>query len=258
MSEEVIGRDGEIVKRDETVVRPLNRWSTTVHLLLQHLHDKGIENCPRLVAVEGEYNEVLTFVSGDCYDYPLQGAIASELALESAAKLLRRLHDASADFLSLHQHEDLVWMLPPREPYEVICHGDYSPYNVALSGEQVSGVFDFDTAHPAPRIWDVAYGVYCFAPFKTDPVDALGSLSEQVQRARIFCDAYQLSEKDRQLLVDTMVMRLQTLVDFIHQQAQQGNAQFVANIRDGHDKAYIKDIDYIKENHQIITAGLLD
>ncbi|UGA53370.1 phosphotransferase [Vibrio sp. VB16] len=73
-------------------------------------------------------------------------------------------------------------MLEPREPFEFICHGDFTPYNVALSENTVVGVFDFDTAHPAPRIWDLAYSIYCWSPFKTDSVDKLGTIAEQVFR----------------------------------------------------------------------------
>ncbi|MEZ8140626.1 phosphotransferase [Enterovibrio sp. FF113] len=256
MEELVGGREGAIYKRGDIVVRPLNAWSSTVHLLLNHYHAQGLTECPTCLGVEGD-TELLSYVKGDAYNYPLTGAIASETALITAAKLLRKLHDASTSFLSKHHTDSLTWMLPARQPQEVICHGDYSPYNVALNGKTVVGVFDFDTAHPAPRVWDIAYAVYCWAPFKTDKIDALGTLIEQSERAKQFCDAYGATKQDRTALVDTMVARLTTLVRFMHDEANAGNEQFKANIEDGHHLSYLADIDYLKHNQETITARLL-
>ena len=77
----------------------------------------------------------------------------------SAAKLLRTYHDATESFITPETFK-LSWMLPVKEPAEVIVHGDFAPYNVALKGNRAVGIIDFDTAHPAPRLWDIAYAVY--------------------------------------------------------------------------------------------------
>lgn len=148
-------------------------------------------------------------------------------------------------------------MHPGREPIEVICHGDYAPYNVVLQGNQTVGIFDFDTAHPAPRIWDTAYAVYCWAPFKTHEYDALGDLNSQSVRAKQFCDAYGLCNVDREVLVMTMIDRVQALVDHMHSEASNGNEAFIENIRDGHHLAYLADIEYLRKNTDQITQSLL-
>jgi Ser/Thr protein kinase RdoA (MazF antagonist) len=149
-------------------------------------------------------------------------------------------------------------MLPSREPQEVICHGDFTPYNVALEGNEVVGVFDFDTAHPAPRVWDLAYSIYCWAPFKTDPIDTLGSLSEQIKRAKIFCDSYRASVAMREDLVEMMATRLQSLVDYMCQQASAGDKQFTNNLEDGHHLSYLKDIHYLQQNKVAIITGICE
>ena len=46
--------------------------------------------------------------------------------------------------------------MPPVEPAEIVIHGDFARYNCVLQDGNVAGVFDFDTAHPAYRLWDVA------------------------------------------------------------------------------------------------------
>jgi hypothetical protein len=255
MEELTGGREGSIYQDGDIVIRPLNPWSTTIHRLLTHLHQHGVNEAPKFIGIDGQ-TEQLSFVRGDTYNYPLTGAIATVEALSSAAKLLRKLHDASASFLSKHDSESLTWMLTPREPNEVICHGDFTPYNVALSGNHVVGVFDFDTAHPAPIIWDLAYSIYCWAPFKTDRIDGLGSLSDQISRSKIFCDSYGATSKQREQLPEAMVKRLTALVDFMHNEAQQGNQQFAANIEQGHHLAYLADIEYIRLNQTLIRQGV--
>ncbi len=149
-------------------------------------------------------------------------------------------------------------MLPIREPVEVISHGDFTPYNVALKGDTTVGVFDFDTAHPAPRVWELGYSIYCWAPFKTHEYDKLGQLNDQIARAKAFCDAYGASDSDRQALVDNMILRLENLVAYMKQQANEGNKQFAANIADGHHLAYEKDIAYLIQNRDQITLGLIE
>jgi Ser/Thr protein kinase RdoA (MazF antagonist) len=136
---------------------------------------------------------------------------------------------------------------------EVICHGDYAPYNVSLIGSETVGIIDFDTAHPAPRVWDIAYAVYCWTPFKTHEYDAMGDLESQSIRAEQFCDAYGLLEAERLVLVKAMTERVQSLVDHMHNEAGNGNQAFIENIKDGHHLAYLADIQYLNDNEQYIT-----
>lgn len=250
-------REGAIRRRGHTVLRPLHPWSSTIHLLLNHLRGQGFTECPAFLGIEGDC-EVLSFIEGDTYNYPLTGAISTADALVSAARLLRRLHDASQDFLPLHKASSTKWMLPAQEPPEVVCHGDFAPYNVALDGTSVAGVFDFDAAHPAPRIWDLAYSVYAWSPFKTHAADAMGSLEGQIERARLFCDSYALSAPERRRLVPAMIRRLRALIDFMRTQAEAGNEKFQRDIEHGHHLGYAADIEYLRAHAESITLGLLE
>ncbi|MCK6265706.1 aminoglycoside phosphotransferase family protein [Vibrio sp. ZSDE26] len=249
------GRENAVFLDGKNVVRPLNPWSSTIHRLLSHYQAEGLTETPRLVSTTNA-NEVLSYVEGDTYNYPLAGAIASQTALVSAAKLLRALHDASVSFIQRNDIHDFPWMLPIRVPSEVVCHGDFTPYNVALSGSEVTGAFDFDTAHPAPRVWDVAFSVYCWAPFKTDINDRLGTLDDQIERAKQFCDGYGLGTSDREKLVGVMIDRIQSLVDYMMEQAENGDVHIQKNIEDGHHLTYLKDIENLRSNKNAITYAL--
>ena len=59
-------------------------------------------------------------------------------------------------FLEDNNVKEKPWQLSGRYPIEVICHGDYAPYNVVLNGKQAVGIVDFDTAHPG-----TSYMGYC-------------------------------------------------------------------------------------------------
>ncbi|MGO7565370.1 aminoglycoside phosphotransferase family protein, partial [Rhizobium johnstonii] len=56
--------------------------------------------------------------------------VGSERMMLSAARLLRDFHLASKGFME-SDREVQTWMLSTQEPREIICHGDYAPYNVA-------------------------------------------------------------------------------------------------------------------------------
>ncbi|MEU7903428.1 phosphotransferase [Actinoplanes sp. NPDC049118] len=173
-------------------------------------------------------------------------AAASPTALRTAAELLRRYHDASVGY----DGGDLSGpMLPARSPAEVVCHGDYAPHNCVLDGERVVGIIDFDTAHPAPRVWDVAYAVYRWAPI-TAPSnsDGFGTPRQQAERARRFCDHYGLEEVDRGRLMDTIVARLTALVDHMQARAEAGDAAFAGHLAAGHHLLYLNDAAYIRDN----------
>lgn len=254
--EELTGGRAGIYKRENCVVRPLHPWSSTIHKLLLYYHEQGFTKCPQFIGVEDEH-EVLTFLEGETYDYPLVGPIGSERALFSAAKILRQLHDASESFPKIHNMHEERWMFPAREPHEVICHGDYTPYNVALQGDTVVGVFDFDVSHPAPRIWDLAFSTYSWAPFKTDPGCKKGTINEQIPRARLFCDAYGATLEHREQLVAVAVERLEGVVDFMIGEAEKGDVKFKQDVDAGHHLGYLADIEYLQTHREAITEGLL-
>lgn len=143
------GRGAAIYRKEDKVLRPAGPWSPAVHTLLNHLERVGFSAAPKSFGFDDNDNEILSFVPGETTNFPLDGAIVSSHALISAAELLRAYHDASSSLIEAADVTTMRWMLPTVQPIEVICHGDFAPYNVALNGSSVVGVFDFDTAHPA-------------------------------------------------------------------------------------------------------------
>ncbi|MBB4568544.1 phosphotransferase [Rhizobium leucaenae] len=180
----------------------------------------------------------------------------SAKALQSAARLLRRYHDCTALFMR-PMLEDQIWQLSPRPPFEVICHGDFAPYNVVLSGGEVTGIIDFEAAHPGSRCWDLAYAIYRWAPLSTGiAVEDLCGLDTQILRTCIFLDAYGLPAKQRRTLPHMIVDRLNALVAYMESEAANGVERYRRNIEEGHDQIYRRDVAYINEHREQIIAGL--
>jgi aminoglycoside phosphotransferase (APT) family kinase protein len=176
--------------------------------------------------------------------------------LLSAANLLREFHSASQGFLE-SDREVQTWMLPPQEPYEIVCHGDYAPYNVATADHAAVGIIDFDTAHPAPRLWDLAYSVYRWAPL-SDPAnpDVTFGLDDQLRRAEIFCTAYGATMEDRLQLPEMICRRLQALVDFMLASAAAGDATFTEDVNAGDALLNLRDIDYVRRHRDRLLKTL--
>jgi aminoglycoside phosphotransferase (APT) family kinase protein len=189
----------------------------------------------------------LSFIPGQVGHGPLPAQLRSDAVLVSAAWLLRRIHDATLEVASAWV--DLPWQAKTREPVEVICHGDFAPYNCVFDGDRLVGLIDFDHAHPGSRAWDIAYALYRFAPV-TDPSnpDHYGTPAEQCRRVRLFCDSYGLA--DRAMIVPTTLARIASMADFLRDGAACGDPRFLANIAEGHLAIYLNDYAYLQAHRE--------
>lgn len=244
-----------ITRAEDRVHRPAGPWTRTVHRLLAHLHEHGFVEAPEPIAV-GDTLETVSFIPGVAGEYPWTDDVASEAALVTCARLLRNYHDAAAAFA---QDAELdTWSQAPRLPIETICHGDFAPYNVVFDGRSAVGIIDFDTAHPGPRVWDVASAVYRFAPFTTAPdrPRAVDAFPDQLARAVEFCRAYDLAPAARASIVEAMVAGLVALVTWMETEAAAGNPKFISDIEHGDADLYRADVAYIEEHAATIRAAL--
>ncbi|WP_231619160.1 phosphotransferase enzyme family protein [Nonomuraea sp. SBT364] len=238
------GGVNEVVRAGDTVRRPAAPWTPAVHGLLDHLAARGFTGAPRAHGLDERGREILDYLPGTVAHYPAPAWTWSDATLRAVAALLRDYHDATAGYVP---PADAIWQFAPKEPAEVICHGDVAPYNCVFRDGVPVAFIDFDTAHPAPRLWDVAYAAYRFVPITTgghgeDPLP----VTEQIRRLRLFCDAYGLPEADRRALPDTLVRALRALAGLIRERAAAGDAAFAAHLADGHPELYLADARHVR------------
>ena len=251
------GREGKIALNKGRIVRPANPWTKDVHAFLRFLKQKGFENVPVPYGVNGDGKEEVSFVEGVVYNDCLPDVVLREDNLLAAARLLRRYHDAGAEYAATLAGGE-TWMLPGQTPAEVMCHGDFAPYNVTFVDGRVSGMIDFDTLHPGPRVWDIAYGVYRWVPFVSpgNP-DFRYEVGEQIRRMKAFADAYGMTAEQRGALPGMMIRRLETLIAYMRQQTAQGNEDVARNVEDGHLRLYLEDVAYLTRHQQEMLMGLM-
>jgi aminoglycoside phosphotransferase (APT) family kinase protein len=250
------GGVNRVVRVANTVRRPAHPWSPAVRELVRHLRAAGVTGVPAWHGIDEQGRDVFDYLPGEVGNYPLPAQARSETALVSAGRLLRQVHDAS---VPLTARASLPWQLPPLEPVEVICHGDFAPYNCVFAEGVAVGVIDFDTARPGPRRWDLAYALYRFAPL-TDPAngDGFGDAKEQARRARQFLDAYGCTAQQRQVALDTVPARLRSLVAFMQDAAADGDPNFARHIKEGHVDLYVRDVRYIECRRQQWYAQVIE
>ena len=179
-----------IQRAGDTVRRPAEFWTPAVHGLLRHLRAAGFP-APRPLGTEGD-QEILTWIDGE--SGPAGWAkIVPESGLRSWAAFLRRYHDAVAGY---HPPPGILWSSGPGTcaAGEIICHGDFGPWNGVWHGERIAGLIDFDHARPAPPIFDIANALEYAAPYRDDS-ECLRWLRypqppDRRLRIEIFCDAY--------------------------------------------------------------------
>lgn len=250
--EAMVGGVNTVLRIGDRVHRPAGEWTPTVHALLAHLASKGFAGAPRAHGFDAEGREVVDFVVGDV---PGSELVVSDEALAEMAVLLRGLHDASADFVP---PAGASWYFEPREPVEVICHGDVAPYNTVFRDGRPVALIDFDTAHPAPRVWDVAYAAYRFVQLAEEDAEAEADadVAEQARRLALFADAYGLGARDRAAVVDMVVVRLRHLIGFMRRQAAAGHPGFARHVAEGHDSYYLRNIAYVERHRAAFDAAL--
>ena len=237
-----------------TVRRTAGAWTPQVHRLLLHLRAKGIHEAPAPLGFDPQGREILTFIPGLVGNDPLPDFLRTDAMLIAAARLLRRIHDATADVAPTWLSG---WLAPTRAPIEVICHGDFAPYNCVFDEGRLVGVIDFDHAHPGSRHWDLAYALYRFAPI-TDPSnpDGYGTVAEQCRRVRLFCDEYGLQARAQ--LVEVIRARLAYMAEYLREGAARGDTRLQANIDAGHLAIYTTDYAYLETHDAQFQAALDD
>lgn len=169
-----------VVRVGETVRRPPGRNAELVRALLGRLEQLGLDLAPRYHGPDDAGRETFSYLAGNVPG-ELDAHFGDE-TLVAAAELIRRFHDATADW-------------PLTAGREVVCHGDLSPCNTVFRAGVPVALIDFDSAAPGSRVDDLGYALFLWLNLGTDGPAA----REQARRIRVFCGAYGI-EADRALI----------------------------------------------------------
>jgi Ser/Thr protein kinase RdoA (MazF antagonist) len=178
-----------VVRVGDTVRRPARESAGFVRALLEHLAAQGFSGAPRHLGRDELGREVLSFVPGRV-PAELDAAIPDG-ALEAAAGLIRRFHDATAG-------SELAGA------GEVVCHNDLSPCNFVFRDGLPVALIDFDAAAPGDRLQDVGYALFLWLNLGTNGPPPVS----QARRIGVFCRSYCIAADE--IVIDAIVAAVAT------------------------------------------------
>jgi hypothetical protein len=242
--DEFTGLRSRVVRIGRTVRRPVHQNTPAVKALLSHLEETGFAAAPRWLGLDEEGRETVSYITGTAGHYPLKPYVISESTLTALGLLLRRFHDAT---ISFSLPENVVWRNAIAAKREVICHGDAGPYNIIFRNNEPIALIDFERATPGPRIWDIAFVVYRFAPLCDSPKQGFtpAFLEHIARRIRLFLNAYGFTQNDD--LFDWIQLRLKTEIDLFESGETDDPMRRQKKIDAGHLDLYKRDLRLISE-----------
>ncbi len=219
-----------VVRIGDTVHRPARRSTAAVHALLRHLEDAGFPEAPRVVGIDEQGREVLTFLQGETVGerLPWPRWVHAETALVDVGVWLRRLHDVTATWLP---PEDATWFSGRAwRPGLVIGHHDAAPYNAVWRDGRLAGFVDWDIAGPSSREVDLAYAALFWVPLlAADSAwpHTWTAVGDPWWRLHLFLDAYGF-DGDRQDFGAVVAARARINAAGIRRLAAGGDPVYVA------------------------------
>ncbi len=246
-----------VTRSGDTVRRSAGHWSPAVHAWLAHLDERGIDVAPHPLRFDSATGvEVVSYLDGTV---PSGGACPPDLwsddTLTVVARLIRRFHDASADFTA---PPGANWQTTGAYPGggEVICHNDLAPWNTVFVDERPVAFIDWDLAAPSPRLWDVAFALWHFVPLYGDPASDpfdVTVFEPRARRAGLFCDAYGLP--DRRGVIDMVQERQLAAHAAVEQGAEAGDPAYQRLWELGTGDGIRRQINYVQKHcHELEQA----
>ena len=211
-----VTRIGDVVYRDA------GHWTPAVYALLRHLHNVGFTKVPRPIGIDEQGREMLAFIPGES-GADSWAKIVPDEGLAKFARLLREYHDAVRTFVP---PSGTQWAIkePVRTTDDLICHGDFAPWNIVWRDEEPVAIIDWDFAGPGTFMDDVAYALEYATPFRSDE-EAIRWLRydappDRPHRIEVFAAAYRLESTAG--LVDRVIERQHLDADRVARLAKAG------------------------------------
>ena len=194
---------------DDQLHRHTGPWTPAVHALLDHLAGRGVPHVPRVLGVDEQDREILTYLPGNVVD--IGSAALTPGQLHALVSWTRRFHDVVGDF----EHPG-PWRYPRMPGATLIGHNDIAPYNACFDGDRLVGVFDWDMAGPSTPVMELAFIAWNCVPLWRDIGDAAS-----LDRLQMICDAY--GRVSPVQVIEAVPVRIRWMLDWIPRGAANGD-----------------------------------
>jgi len=219
-----------VVRVGNTVRRPTGAWTPGVHAVLRHLEDEGFEGAPRVLGIDSQGREILTFIPGDVVYPDHFDRLMTDEGLMAVARLIRDFHSSISSF---DADRGYVWSDrgTGRHPHpELVCHNDLAPWNLVHTPDNRWVFIDWDLAAPGPRSWDIAWALLTFIPLM--PSEAT-DVSRIEHRLRLFKESYGTRTIGPEL-IDVAVARCTREADLIATLGAKNEPPYDRLLAEGH------------------------
>ncbi len=224
------GRTVGAVRIGDAVHRPVRPWTPAVHAVLRHLEAVGFAGAPRVLGMDVQGREVLTYLGGETAgeDLPWPAWVYSDAALVSVGRWARRLHDATETFVP---PPGVRWLAGQTwRPGLVIGHHDAAPWNAVWRDGDLAGFFDWDTAGPSSREFDLAFMALTWVPLQARRLagrTGFTAFEDRSRRLHMLLDAYGY-DGDRSAFAAVVATRARTNADVIDHMTADGDPAYTA------------------------------
>lgn len=241
----------KVVRIGRHVHRPTYPWSDTIHVLLRHLEEVGFAFSPRFRGIDATGREVLGYIEGDAGPAGWS-RIVHERGLVNAAMLLRHYHQAVWRW---QPPDHLVWpngKMGGGDPGDLICHGDFGPWNIVWNGIRPVGLLDWDYAYPGDAIDDLVYALEYMVPFRDDE-ECVRNLSfpeppNRHRRLELFAGTYGMTEQETRALPDRVIGGQRRMLEQVRTLADQGIQPQQSWVRGGYLDVIERRIRWCEQN----------
>ncbi len=189
MNEETLpgGNTDGAVRIGNVVHKQASAWTPTVHALLRHLDDAGVDGVPKALGFDEQGRQMLTYLPGEMIGdrVPWPAWVYTDTMLVQVGQWLRRLHDVTAGF---DPPSDERWFIgSTMQPGWIVGHQDAAPYNAVVDGDRLLGFFDWDTAGPSSREVDLAFSALLWVPLAAPDAGEQLAPHDVTDRSRRTC-----------------------------------------------------------------------
>jgi hypothetical protein len=236
MAEEIPQRrdDRVLIRTGDVVRHPQHPWIESTRMLLRHLEAVRFPYSPRLVGHE-DGTDLLSFIHG-ASGSDGWAPVVDEEGLAACARLLYAYHEAVAEW---RPAVDPTWFdrsVGTGGTGQLVCHGDFGPWNIVWNGTTPVGLLAFEYARPADPLDDVAYALEYVVPFRDDATclrwHRFTKPPDRRRRLRVFAEAYGLPSVEG--LVDRVIMSQREHVELVRRLADREDRRQVDLVASGY------------------------
>jgi hypothetical protein len=176
----------------ETIRRPTGHWTPAVHDLLLYLENQGFTGSPRVLGIDEQNREVLSFLPGEVAFRPWPEVLREDQGIIALTQWLRDYHEVVAGFVPQANARwyvpGVVWQLG-----QIIRHGDLGSWDSVWQREKLVGFIDWDFAEPGSELEDVAHLTWHIVPLREEAFCREAGFSQMPdirKRLHLLCATY--------------------------------------------------------------------